>query len=532
MSNKTENNEYNLKLKETNKLLNSIFESIQDGISVLNKDLTVRFVNKTIERWHADDMPIIGEKCYEIYHNRDKPCDNCPTLRSFKSKKMESEIIEIKKQNRWIELYSYPMIDEKTNKVTGVVEFIRDITEKKKNMLELEEKKEELSAANQQLTAFNEEIIAMNEEMEDSLEKLNILNDRFLKMISLVSNLNKGSFVNEKEFLANLLLAAIKIVPEADFGKICIVRKNNKCEFINVIGHDYEIFKKIKLNKEFFLHHNEKGIYTSKDYSLDINKIPDTIKEDFINASKPIKKSIYINITLDNNEVVGRISLDIKKGSNKIFSSTSKKILKSFATLASSHFSFQRYNKLQGQFTIELIGSIIGILEMYDKYTSGHSENVAKIAANIAKEMGLSQQEISETYWAGMVHDIGKLLIPLDILNKNNVLTDREYDLIKKHPYWGYKALCKSDSLKKIAKYVLYHHERWDGKGYPESIKGDNIPLISQILAVADAWDAMTSKRSYRESLSKENALQEIKNNRGKQFSPGVTDVFLNYLYN
>jgi len=81
MSNKTENNEYNLKLKETNKLLNSIFESIQDGISVLNKDLTVRFVNKTIERWHADDMPIIGEKCYEIYHNRDKPCDNCPTLR-------------------------------------------------------------------------------------------------------------------------------------------------------------------------------------------------------------------------------------------------------------------------------------------------------------------------------------------------------------------------------------------------------------------------------------------------------------------
>jgi len=164
---------------------------------------------------------------------------------------------------------------------------------------------------------------------------------------------------------------------------------------------------------------------------------------------------------------------------------------------------------------------------MYDRYTSGHSESVANIASNIAQKMSLSKNEIKDTYWAGMVHDIGKLLVPLHILNKDETLTDSEYELIKKHPYWGYKALSKSDSLKHIAKYVLHHHERWDGKGYPYALKGDEIPLISQILAVADAWDAMTSKRAYRDPLSTDEALEEIKNNIDKQFSPKITKVFL-----
>ena len=179
--------------------------------------------------------------------------------------------------------------------------------------------------------------------------------------------------------------------------------------------------------------------------------------------------------------------------------------------MASSFFSFQRYNKLQGQFTKELIGLIIQIQEMYDRYTRGHFENVAYIASNIAQEMGLSKKEIKDTYWVGMVHDIGKLLVPLHILNKKEALTDSEYELIKKNSYWGYKTLSKSDSLNYIAKYVLHHHERWDGKGYPYVLKGDEIPLISQILAVADVWDAMTSKRAYRNPLSKGEALQEIK---------------------
>jgi len=169
---------------------------------------------------------------------------------------------------------------------------------------------------------------------------------------------------------------------------------------------------------------------------------------------------------------------------------------------------------------------------MYDYYTRGHSENVARLALLTAEEMGLSDQDILDTYWAGMVHDIGKLLIPVQILNKTEKLNDVEYDLIKKHPVWSSRAFADSQTLEHISEYVLYHHERWDGKGYPEGLKEDEIPLISHIIAVADAWDAMTSDRSYRDALSRKEACQEIRKNRGKQFAPQVVDSFVSLLEN
>jgi len=198
-----------------------------------------------------------------------------------------------------------------------------------------------------------------------------------------------------------------------------------------------------------------------------------------------------------------------------------------FHNIALSFYTIKEYTNLQNSFTRELITSIIKIMEMYDLYTKGHSENVAKIAAAIAKEMNLPETTIRNTYWAGLVHDIGKLLIPLDIINKKGKLTDKEYELIKKHPVWGSKALSSSETLKPIAKYLLYHHERWDGRGYPEGLKEEEIPVISQILGVADAWDAMLSKRAYRNSLSFEKAVAEIKSNKGSQFSPQVADTFI-----
>lgn len=407
-----------------------------------------------------------------------------------------------------------------------VLSIARDITEKKERIKKLQEQKEELQAANQQLKAYSEEITAKNEELDDSVKQVNELNKRFVNMIKVVSSLDKSSRYDEQSFLSNLLHSAINIVPEADYGKICIVEEDDKCKFIDVVGHDSKLLQENKISKKIFFHHGEKDIYTSDEYSMDIKKIPANIQKTFISSLKPISKSIYINIVV-NNEVLGRISLDIAEESNKEFLETTKHVLESFATLASSFFSFQRFNKLQENFTKELITAIIKILEMYDRYTSGHSENVAQIASNIAEEMGVSQQKIKDTYWAGMVHDIGKLLVPLHILNKKEVLTDDEYKIIKMHPQWGYEALSKSEPLKHIAKYVLHHHERWDGDGYPKGLKGEEIPLISQILVVADAWDAMTSKRAYRNPLSEKKALEEIEENMGKQFSPKIVKAFL-----
>jgi HD-GYP domain-containing protein (c-di-GMP phosphodiesterase class II) len=122
------------------------------------------------------------------------------------------------------------------------------------------------------------------------------------------------------------------------------------------------------------------------------------------------------------------------------------------------------------------------------------------------------------------------MLIPIEILNKEDKLTASEYELIKEHPVLGSNALSSSSVLKHIAKYVRHHHECWDGRVYPDGIKKDDIPLQSQILCIADAWDAMRSKRTYREPLSYQKALSEIKINRGRQFSPEVTDAFLGFL--
>ncbi|RCW50425.1 PocR ligand-binding domain-containing protein [Halanaerobium sp. ST460_2HS_T2] len=394
----------------------------------------------------------------------------------------------------------------------------------------IREQKEELSASNEQLTAYNQEVMAMNEELEQSFEEVNLLNQRFVNMIKLVSNMEDKTLLSEKEFFADLLKHAVEIMPEADYGQICIINEEKQCKFVDAVGHDIKILEKLKFDEKLLFNRKSKIVNNTNDYFFDIDQI-ERNKKDILEALKPIKESLYINIIIDE-QTVGRIGLDINANSSKKFSDISKKVLESFSTLASSFFAFKRFDDLQTNFTKELITSIIKIMEMYDLYTKGHSENVAKLASAIAKEMNLSQKMIRDTYWAGLVHDIGKLLVPINILNKKERLTDKEFDLIKKHPVWGNKALSSSKILTPIAKYVLYHHEKWDGKGYPENLKMNEIPLISQILGVADAWDAMLSKRAYRDSLSFEQALDEIKTNKGSQFSPRVVENFIKIIEN
>ena len=139
----------------------------------------------------------------------------------------------------------------------------------------------------------------------------------------------------------------------------------------------------------------------------------------------------------------------------------------------------------------------------------------------------MSPSECKQAYWTGLGHDLGKILIPDAVLNKTSKLTHQEFDIIKQHPVWGYETLKNSKRLKNIAKLVLHHHERWDGKGYPSQLSGKNIPEISRIITIVDAWDAMCSKRSYRDPLDFESALREIKENAGKQFDPVFAEAFI-----
>ncbi|MFW6237963.1 MAG: HD-GYP domain-containing protein, partial [Halanaerobiales bacterium] len=143
--------------------------------------------------------------------------------------------------------------------------------------------------------------------------------------------------------------------------------------------------------------------------------------------------------------------------------------------LQENYKELQKCHRAEEEFQQELIISFTQILELHDPYTEGHSRKVATLSKNIAQEMELTKNKAEKAYWAGIVHDIGKILIPKKILNKNGSLTDNEYEKIKKHPIWGYRALSHSRRLKDIAKIILHHHEHWDGKGYPYNLKKEEI---------------------------------------------------------
>jgi len=199
-----------------------------------------------------------------------------------------------------------------------------------------------------------------------------------------------------------------------------------------------------------------------------------------------------------------------------------KKMLESLVEIKTSELI-----KTEKSMTREVAMLLTVVMEYYDEYTKGHSENVAQISESLARAVGIDLERQKEIFWAGMVHDIGKIRVDKAILNKETPLTRDEFEQIKNHSLYGYEMTSNLESLKRISKIVRHHHEHFDGTGYPDGLSGDEIPLEAQIIAIADAWDAMRSDRVYRKSLSVESARLELIKNSGSQFSPKCVAAFL-----
>jgi HD-GYP domain-containing protein (c-di-GMP phosphodiesterase class II) len=320
------------------------------------------------------------------------------------------------------------------------------------------------------------------EKLEDSdlinyFLKLAELNSNLETIVDLIEKTNKTD--TEIDFLNLILNKGFNLIPEADYGRI-------------VINHQDSAYFLEKIYREELLN-----------FDLDNFKKQEPVSRsrDILFKTQPVNKKIIINLKLDQ-QFLGAVILYISGETYKSFSRESVKIASILEKIASSYLTAKSYQKLQQKFKREVILSLSNLLAIHDQYTE-------------------------KAYWSGMLHDIGKTLIPVSILTKKGPLTKEEFFRIKKHPEWAYRALKDSAELKDIAKYVLHHHEKWDGSGYPDQLTGTEIPLISQIVSIADAWDAMTSNRAYRKALSRKEALKRIKINRGKQFSPWLTDVFL-----
>jgi len=189
-----------------------------------------------------------------------------------------------------------------------------------------------------------------------------------------------------------------------------------------------------------------------------------------------------------------------------------------------SEESIEQYDQIR-KLVYQIMDAVLKVFQLKDPYTAAHQKKVALLSSAIAKEMNLSEGQIESIYIAAMIHDIGKISVPTEILSKPAAINEAEYTLIKNHPEIAFETLKDIESPWQTTEIIMQHHERLDGSGYPLGLTGEEIILEAKILGVADVIEAMSSHRPYRPSLGIEKALEEIVKNKGKLYDPKVVDA-------
>jgi putative nucleotidyltransferase with HDIG domain len=237
--------------------------------------------------------------------------------------------------------------------------------------------------------------------------------------------------------------------------------------------------------------------------------------ESFISSEKRL---IWIAVLGVFGALYGALALFVRRASKTLqkqataLRSRSKELMESYRRLEES--------------ALEAIESLNATVDAKDPYTAGHSARVQRVAVAIAEEMQLARESLDAVRFGGLFHDIGKIAVPDCILVKPGVLDEREYATIKRHPVDGAAIVEHFGRLREAVPLIRHHHERWDGKGYPDSLAGADIPLEACIVGLADAWDAMTTERPYRGAMTVDQAAAEVRRCRGTQFAPAVVDAF------
>ena len=526
-------------LRQQERFLMSIFASIQDGISVLDKDMKIVQVNPTMEKWYAHAMPLVGKKCYEAYYGQTKPCKTCPTVKALETKEATREVVpKVDAKGQvvgWFELYSFPLIDQQYGILTGVIEHVRDITGEMKAKEETAKLTDEVLRSNKRL----KEISLTDPHTE-------LYNYRFLE------NAIEAEFYRAKRYAQTLSVIMVDIdyfksvndVYGHRFGDVVLKQFAKELKKL-VRRYDYVIRSG---GEEFIIvspnidRRQALGLAQRLLESLSLSNFGDAkhsirLKLSMAVASYPEDK---IREGADLINLAERILEKAKElGGNRVYSTEdigkSKKVLEGNnhsknGELKHLRSKIDKLTKKTNQGLVESILALAKTIELKDHTTGEHVEHTVHYVTEISSALGLSHEESELVKQASILHDLGKIGISEKILNKKGKLDKKEYDEIKKHPQIAADILRPVQFLHGLIPFIFYHHERWDGKGYPSGIKGDEIPIGARIIAIADVYEALTSNRPYRKAYSKKKAVQIIKDGSGKQFDPRIVTAFLKVL--
>ncbi|HPF17714.1 MAG TPA: HD-GYP domain-containing protein [Thermotogota bacterium] len=391
---------------------------------------------------------------------------------------------------------------------------------------EIQSMSESFSRMCQKAQDSYEEIQAINKDLEDSYT----LNRSLMNQMEMFLDIPQSLF-SQKDISELLVLNYRKlqhIISDADCSLVAL-NSGKKLTFIDGEGIDFHQLNRLNLDpqkyakKKYVLFKN----YEAGEFMQEMDlQLPDSDLSKIITSVN----QVLIIPVVSKDDYLGHVAFYSFAGSSSNFSFDDYRIAEYFYSFLKAFLIIKEFSEYEMDIQKETIYSLIALLEQHDPYTKGHSENVAKLASEFATYLGLEEKTVEELFWAGLVHDMGKILISHHILNKPARLTLAEFEEIKKHPGYAYDALKESRSMKEIALIIKYHHEKYNGSGYPEGLKAKQIPYESRILCLCDSWDAMTSERIYKTHLTKEAAIYEIMNQKGRQFDPRLVDKWLEFL--
>ncbi|MFT8350786.1 HD-GYP domain-containing protein [Clostridium saccharoperbutylacetonicum] len=348
------------------------------------------------------------------------------------------------------------------------------------------------------------------------------------KIVNVFDSFENMHKMSKDDFLEKIFVGAFKLIPEAQKGSFFeLVEDKYVPIFCN--GYDMDVLRKLEFKREdAFIEYKCSDVSSIEAYEIYIERRDDSkYSEEMINIFKSLGTynsytSLYAPIQVEGVNV-GIICFECFD--KKSFSKDSKKVLKFYAQIISNFYAMKTFHEKEKKMYDDIVTALVSAIEVNDKYTEGHAKRVREYSCAIAEELELPKVKINDISTAALLHDIGKIGISTEILNKPGKLTEEEYGIIKQHPVYTKTILEKIRGFSTITNFAYNHHENYDGSGYPRGLKNNEIPLEAQIIQVADAYDAMTSERAYRKALSTEDALNIIKKEMGKQFNPEIAKV-------